>query len=303
MISIQGLALQIYLAIKRRFSDQSGKLDVAWERKDVESLAGMFKPLCPIQNTPVVANGVPAEWIDPQGGLQTSRTILFLHGGSFNSGSITSHRTLAGSVACASKARALLIDYRLAPEHPFPAAIEDALAAYLWLIAQGFSPSQIVLAGDSAGGTLVLALLIRLRDEQRTLPAAAVCLSPAPDLTFSSESWTFNAKKDLMLDVRKERKSVEIYLRGTDVRSPLASPYFGDLQGLPPLLIQVGSYEMLLSDAQQFAEKARAAGVEVTLEVWPHMQHEWQFAANILPEGRKAIASIGKFVEGVFSGA
>ena len=154
-----------------------------------------------------------------------------------------------------------------------------------------------MLAGDSAGGTLVLALLIRLRDEQRTLPAAAVCLSPAPDLTFSSESWTFNAKRDLMIDVRKERTSVEIYLRGADVRSPLASPYFGDLQGLPPLLIQVGSYEMLLSDAQQFAEKARAAGVEVTLEVWPHMQHEWQFAANILPEGRKAIAHIGRFVE------
>ena len=292
MISIVGLVLQLYLAAKRRFSDQSGKLDVAWERKDVESLAGMFKPLCPIQNTPVVANGVPAEWIEPKG-IQTSRTILFLHGGSFNSGSITSHRTLAGSVACASKARALLIDYRLAPEHPFPAAIEDALAAYEWLIAQGFSPSQIVLAGDLAGGTLVLALLIRSRDEQRTLPAAAVCLSPAPDLTFSSESWTFNAKKDLMIDVRKERTSVEIYLRGADVRSPLASPYFGDLQGLPPLLIQVGSYEMLLSDAQQFAEKARAAGVEVTWEVWPLMQHEWQFAANILPDAEKPSQALG----------
>jgi len=300
MISIVGLALQLYLATKRRFSDQSGKLDLEWERKDVESLASMFKPIHPIQYTPVTANGVPAEWIKPRD-MQTSRTMLFLHGGSFNSGSINSHRVLAGNVAFASKARTLLINYRLAPEHPYPAGLEDCIAAYQWLLAQGADPSQILLAGDSAGGTLVLALMLHLRDQQQPLPVAAICLSPAPDLTFSSESWTFNAKKDLMIDVRKERQSVEIYLGGTDVRSPLASPYFGELHGLPPLLIQVGSYEVLLSDAQHLTEKAKAAGVEVKLEVWPHMQHEWQFAANILPEGRQAIASIGTFVEAVLS--
>jgi len=288
--------LKAYLVTKKRFSDQSGKLDVARERDDVESMARMFRPLCAIRCEPLLANGVPAEWIVPHG-KDTTRVILFLHGGSFNSGSIASHRTLAGNVAFASKARALLIDYRLAPEHPFPAALEDAMAAYEWLLAQGCAPGQIVVAGDSAGGTLTLALLIHLRDDSRPMPAAAVCLSPAPDLTFSSESWASNAKKDLMLDVRKEREAVEIYLRDTDVRAPLASPYFADLRGLPSLLIQVGSHEMLLSDATRFAEKAKAAGVDVTLEVWPGMQHEWQFAASVLPEGKRALSRISAFVD------
>jgi acetyl esterase/lipase len=296
MVSWQTRVLEAYLAIKRRLSDQSGELDVAKERADVESMAKMFKPLGPIRCEPDAANGVPAEWILPLG-AQPVRVILFLHGGSFNSGSIVSHRTLAGNVALAAEARVLLIDYRLAPEHPFPAAIEDALAAYKWLLAQGIAPRQMVVAGDSAGGTLALALLIQLRDHGQPLPAAAVCLSPAPDLTFSSESWTFNAKKDLMLDDRKERKSVEIYLRGADPRGPLASPSFADLSGLPPLLIQVGSHELLLSDAERLAEKAKAAGVDVTLEIWPGMQHEWQFAATFLPEGKRAIARVGEFVK------
>jgi epsilon-lactone hydrolase len=300
MRSWQARVLELYLKGQRRSSDQSGQLDVVRERVEVESMAGMFKPLCPIDCDSVVANGVPAEWIVPQG-PQLSRDILFLHGGSFNSGSIASHRTLAGNVAFASKGRALLIDYRLAPEHPFPAAVEDAVAAYEWILGQGCAPSQIVVAGDSAGGTLTLALLIFLRDHNRPLPAAAVCLSPAPDLTFSGESWVFNSKKDLMLDERKERKSIEIYLKGADPRAPLASPYFGDLQGLPPMLIQIGSHELLLSDSMRFAQKAKEAGVEVTLEVWPEMQHEWQFAAKVLPEGKRAIANIGAFVEAVLS--
>ncbi len=296
MVSWQTRALEAYLVIKRLLSDQSGNLDVAKERADVETMAKMFKPLGPIRSEPAVANGVPAEWILPIG-LEPARIVLFLHGGSFNAGSIVSHRTLAGNVALAAEARALLIDYRLAPEHPFPAATDDALAAYQWLLAERIPPRQIVIAGDSAGGSLALALLVQLRDLRQPLPAAAVCLSPAPDLTFSSESWTFNARKDLMLDARKERKSVEIYLKGADPRGPLASPTFANLAGLPPLLIQVGSQELLLSDAERFAEKARTAGVDVTLEVWPGMQHEWQFAADFLPEGRRAIARVGEFVK------
>jgi acetyl esterase/lipase len=300
MVSWQGRVLETYLRIRNRLGDQSGRLDVARARADVESLAAMFKPLGPIQCEPCAANGVPAEWIVPAE-VEPGRAILYLHGGSFNSGSIASHRTLSGNVALACKARALLIDYRLAPEHPFPAGVEDTVAAYDWLLAQGNAPGQLVVAGDSAGGTLTLALLVHLRDHGQALPAAAVCLSPAPDLTFSSESWTFNARKDVMLDARKERQAVEIYLRGADPRTPLASPYYADLRGLPPLLIQVGSSEVLLSDAERLAEKARAAGVDVTLEVWPGMQHEWQFTARIMPEGRRAIARVGEFVEAALS--
>jgi acetyl esterase/lipase len=260
----------------------------------------MFKPIGPIRCEPVVAGGVPAEWVVPQG-EQPSRAILFIHGGSFVAGSIASHRTLAGNVAIASKTRALLIDYRLAPEHPFPAAVEDTVAAYEWLLTQGLAPSQVVVAGDSAGGNLTLALLIHLRDRHQPMPAGAVCLCPAPDLSFSGESMGTNLKKDIMLNLSDEHKYVEAYLNGADPRAPLASPIYGDLQGLPPLLMQVGSHELLLSDVERFAEKARAAGVEVTLEVWPEMQHDWQVAAKLLPEGRQAIAHVGDFVERVLS--
>jgi len=299
MVSWQARVLETYLVIKRLFSSRSGELDVTKERADVESMARMFKPLGEIRWESVVANGIPAEWVIPLN-VEPGRVILFIHGGSFNSGSIVSHRTLAGNVAFACKARALLIDYRLAPEHPFPAAIEDTLAAYEWMLAQGTAPSQIVVAGDSAGGTLALELLIHLRDNNQPLPAAAICLSPAPDLSFSGKSWVYNSKKDLMLDERKERKAVQIYLREADPCSPYASPIFADLQGLPLMLIQVGSHEVLLSDVERFSEKARASGVDLTLEVWPGMQHEWQFAAKYLPEGKQAISRIGEFVEAIF---
>lgn len=299
MVSWQTRALEIYLRINRVFSGNSSELNIAKERAEVEAMASMFKPMGEIRCEPVMANGIPAEWIIPKE-EKPGRAILFLHGGSFNSGSIVSHRTLAGNVALSSNARTLLIDYRLAPEHPFPAGINDTVKAYEWLLAQGFASNQIVVAGDSAGGTLTLNLLIHLRDNNQALPVAAVCLSPAPDLTFSGESWVFNATKDLMLVERKERESIEIYLREFDPRSPLVSPSFADLHGLPPLLIQIGSYELLLSDVERFAEKAKAAGVDVTLEVWQGMQHEWQFAGKFLPEGKRAISRIGEFVETIF---
>jgi epsilon-lactone hydrolase len=264
-------------------------------------MAGMFRPMGDIRGEPVAAGGVPAEWIAPPG-EQATGVILYLHGGSFVSGSIASHRTLAGNVALASRARVLLLDYRLAPEHPFPAGLEDAAAAYEWLLSQGTAPARILLAGDSAGGNLTLSLLVRLRDLGRPLPAGAICLSPNPDLTYRGESWVFNAKKDVMIEERKERQAVDVYLKGTDPRSPLASPFFADLRGLPPMLLQVGSCEVLRSDVEAFAEKARSEGVRVSLEVWPGMQHEWQFTARVLPEGRRAIMRIGRFAQAALSG-
>ena len=227
--------------------------------------------------------------------------MLYIHGGSFNAGSVKSHRPLAANIALVCKARALIIDYRLAPEHPYPCAVEDTLAAYEWLLASGIPPEKIVIAGDSAGGTLTLALLIQLRDLGKPLPALAVCLSPATDLTMSGDTWTCNKAKDIMLDTRNIRTCIEIYLREADPRSPLASPLFADLHGLPPILIQVGSEECLLSDCTRFAEKAREAGSPVTLEVWDGMQHVWQYAASFMPEGKQAISKIGEYVDTIMA--
>jgi monoterpene epsilon-lactone hydrolase len=300
MASWKARLISSFLAMRNRIKGRSGRLDVPGERAEVETMARLFRPIGLIQSEPVSANGVPAEWIHSPD-RESSQAVLYLHGGSFVSGSITSHRTLAGNVALASDARVLLIDYRLAPEHPFPAAVEDAVTAYTWLLAQGFSPGQLAVAGDSAGGNLALALLIHLRDHHQPAPVAAVCFSPAPDLTFSGASWVFNSKKDLMIVESKEREAVRLYLRDVDPRSPLASPSFAYLGGLSPLLIQVGSHEVLLSDCEKVAEKARAAGVDVQFETWPEMQHEWQFGARFLPEGRGAISQAGVCLRAAFS--
>lgn len=298
MASWQAHVLKGLLKLNRRFFQQPGDRTVARHRADIDRLCAMFKPIGPINHDRVEAGGVPAEWVIPKH-TEPSRAILFIHGGSFVAGSTYSHRTLAANMAIASKARALSIDYRLAPEHPFPAAVEDTAAAYEWLLAQGLTPSQIVVAGDSAGGNLSLALLLHLRDLQQPMPAGAVCLCPAPDLSFSGESMVTNLKKDIMLNLSEERTYIKAYLKGADPRAPLASPIYADLRGLPPLFLQVGAHELLLSDVERFAEKAKAAGVEVTLEVWPEMQHDWQMAAAILPEGRQAIAHAGEFAERV----
>jgi monoterpene epsilon-lactone hydrolase len=300
MASLTARIIATYLAVRNRIKGRSGRLEVARERDDVVSMARLFRPIGAIRSEPVSANGICAEWIRPLD-REPRRVVLHFHGGSFVSGSIASHRTLAGNLALASDSRVLLIDYRLAPEHPFPAAVEDAVTAYTWLLEQGFPAGRIAVSGDSAGGNLALALLIFLRDHHQPAPAAVVCLSPAPDLTFSGASWRFNAEKDLMIVESKEREAVRLYLRDADPRNPMASPSFADLRGLPPLLIQVGSHEVLLSDCESLAEKARAAGVEVRLEAWPEMQHEWQFAARFLPEGRRALAHVGEFLGSVFS--
>jgi epsilon-lactone hydrolase len=291
----QARILMTVMRAQKFFFGSNTKLDVAKDRADNEAFAKIFKPLGRAEVTNVDAGGVPAAWIVPAGNV-TERVVLYAHGGSYNAGSITSHIPLTSNIAIATKSRLLAIDYRLAPDHPFPAAVDDALAAYLWLLEQNIDPKRIVVAGDSAGGGLVLALLLALRDKGTPLPAAAVCLSAWTDLTCSGESWTKNAKADFMLKLIPTMQSAEIYLKDADSHNPLASPLFGDLHGLPPILMQVGSNEIILSDSVSFAEKAKSAGVNVTLEIWDGMQHEWQYAASFLPEGRQAIAKIGEFL-------
>ena len=298
MTSMQANLFHGLLRVKNFISPPRKELNLEKERLELEGYARLFKPLVELKNQPVDVNGIPGEWITPPQ-LEDGRTILYLHGGYYLFGSIKSHRNLAGNIAAAAQARALIIAYRLAPEHPFPAGLEDAISAYQWLLAQDIQPNQITLAGDSAGGGLVLAVLLALRDRDMALPAAAVCLSPATNLNLSGESWTTNTKKDLLINRYIAEQIQPMYLGGIDPCDPLVSPFFGDLHGLPPLLIQVGSDEVLLSDCECFAEYARKSGIDVTLEVWPGMQHVWQYFASFVPESRQAIGRIGEFIHGV----
>jgi acetyl esterase/lipase len=242
------------------------------------------------------AGGVPADRI-ATAASRPDRHILYLHGGSYLAGWPALYRDLSWRIATVCRASVLCIDYRLAPEHPFPAALDDAVASYRWLIGQGADPRHIGLMGDSAGGGLVFATLLRLRDEGAALPAVAVAVSPWTDLALTGPSFTANAAIDPMIPVELAPRAVELYLAGADPRHPYASPLYGDLAGLPPALILVGSDDVLRDDAVRMAERMRAAGCSVELEVWPRMWHAWHMLARVMPEARAAIARIGVFME------
>lgn len=239
--------------------------------------------------------GLHAEWITAPGAT-AERVILYLHGGAYIFGSVNTHRIVVTNLSRVTKARVLIVEYRLAPEHPFPAAIDDALIAYRWLLSQEISPKRLAVAGDSAGGGLTVALLVAARDVGEPLPAAAVCLSPFVDMALTGASMKTKARADVILPTDLIPPVVKVYLGEADPYSPLASPLYADLHSLPPLLIQVGTDEVLLDDAVRLAAQARAAGVEVTLEVWDGMFHAWQTVGNMLPEARQAMARIGQFV-------
>jgi acetyl esterase/lipase len=246
--------------------------------------------------TPVSAGGVPAEWIAGPGAAD-DRVILYLHGGGYVMGSIATHREMVARLSKASGARALALDYRLAPEHPFPAAVDDAVAAYRWLLSQNIKPSRIVVAGDSAGGGLTLATLVALRDAKVPLPAAGVCISPWADMEGTGASMTTRAKADPVVQKQGLLGMAQLYLGGKDPRSPLAAPLYANFEGLPPLFIHVGDAETFLDDSTRVAEKAKRAGVKVDLEIWPEMPHVWHLFAPFLPEGQQAIEKIGKYVQ------
>jgi acetyl esterase/lipase len=212
-------------------------------------------------------------------------------------GSINSHRPLAGNIAVASGSRVLLIDYRLAPEHPLPAGIDDAVTVYKWLVDNGYQPRHIAVAGDSAGGGLALAMLVSLKERGLPQPGACVCLSPWTDLAFTGETWKTKLKADLILHAWKEVEFARMYLGGIDARSPLGSPLYADLKGLPPMLVQVGTDEVLLSDSTRLVERAKEAGVDAELDIWDRMQHVWQFAAGFIPESTRAVRQMGEFIE------
>ncbi len=241
------------------------------------------------------AAGVPAEWCDPPGGAG-DRAILYVHGGGYVIGSIASHRHLVAALARAAGTRALSLNYRLAPEHPFPAAVEDALAGYRFLLASGFAPGKIAVAGDSAGGGLTVATLVAAREAGLPQPACGFCISPWVDLEGLGASMTTKAAVDPMVQKEGLGGMAAAYLNGAAPRTPLAAPLHADLKGLAPLLIQVGSAETLLDDAVRLAAAAAAADVDVRLESWPGMIHVWHFFHTMLGEGREAIATAGAYI-------
>jgi len=249
---------------------------------------------------PIDIEGLYAEWIST-GITLKHKVILYLHGGGYALCSANTHRPLAARIGKASGVKVLFPEYRLAPEHPFPAAIEDAVNVYRWLLHQGFSPSNIVFAGDSAGGGLCIAAALVLRDQNEPLPAAIVCLSPWVDLTSSGESYRKNKWIDPYLSIEAVRAAVRMYAGDEKPDHPLISPIFADLSGLPPLFIQAGNHEILQSDAEKLAAQARNAGVPFTLKVWKGMWHVWQISGDALPEARKAIKEIGIFIRKTFN--
>jgi acetyl esterase/lipase len=293
--SWQGRLLKILLRLRTQYYRYFGGHSIEARRASLEFLTNLFETTQIYNRQSVDVDGVAAEWITIPGSLAKT-TILYLHGGGYSGGSISTHRSLVAEISKAAQAKALVIEYRLAPEYCYPAPVEDALTAFHWLLSQGVPPEDIVVAGDSAGGGLALALLIALRDTGDQRPACAVCLSPWTDLTGSGESMFACAGKDLIIAPSAIKPAAELYLRGADPQSPLASPLYANLSDLPPILIQVGSDEVLLSDSTSFAERARRAELDITLEVWENMQHVWQFAARYLPEARQAIHRIGDFI-------
>ena len=273
----------------------AGRPTVQETRANFEQMAGMFPVAADVKCEPVDAGGVKSEWVTAPG-ADAGRAVLYLHGGGYVIGSINTHRDLAARISRAAKARVLLIDYRLAPEHPFPAAVEDSVAAYRWMLAQGLKPSRISVAGDSAGGGLTVATLVAIRDAKLATPGAAVCLSPWVDLEGVGDSMKSKASVDPMVQRDGLLEMAQHYLAGKDARSPLAAPLYADLAGLPPMLIQVGTAETLLDDSTRIAERARKAGVKVTLEPWENMIHVFQVFAPMLDEGQQAIEKIGEFI-------
>jgi acetyl esterase/lipase len=270
--------------------------DVADSRARFEKMGAFLGGAPDAKCETVDVDGVPAEWVSAAD-VDASRAVLYLHGGGYAIGSLNTHRRLAFDISAASGARVLLLDYRLAPEHPFPAAVDDAATAWRWLLKQGFAANKLAIAGDSAGGGLTIATLVNLRDQKLGLPACAVAISPWVDLEGVGTSMTSRSAQDPMVQKAGLTWMADMYLAGKGARTPLAAPLHADLRGLPPILVQVGTAETLLDDATRIAERLHTAGGEVKLSVWPNMLHVFPLFAPILSEGLDGCREIGQFIK------
>ncbi len=282
-------------AVRALLSAKPRPTTLAERRARLDEVAGADPVASDIAFESLTLGGVPVERsLAP--GADPGRVLLYFHGGGYCSGSIASHRGMVAEAGRAAGVAALAVGYRLAPELPFPAALEDALAVWNALVAEGVDPAKLAVGGDSAGGGLTLALMLSLKAQGRPLPACGWLISPWTDLAMTGASLTTKASVDPLISETYLTELARQYLAGADPANPLVSPLRADLAGLPPLLIQVGSAETLLDDAARIAERAGAADVAVTLEVWPHMIHAWPLWAAHLESGRRALAHAGAFI-------
>lgn len=263
-------------------------------RASLDVMGQMGKSLPEVRTMPVDADGVECFWLEATSGGDAP-IILYLHGGGYVMGSALSHRALIERLTLASGGKLLAVNYRLAPEHPFPAAPDDALSTYRWLLAQGYSAKKIAIIGDSAGGGLALSTLVAIRDCGLELPSSASLISPWVDMQASGDSMVNKASADPLVQKAMLLQLAPMYLNGADSRTPLASPLYAELHGLPPILIQVGSAETLLDDSNRLAKKLVLSDSPVTLEVWEDMIHVWHLFASRLDKGQEAIERLAQF--------
>lgn len=283
------------VALRAKIASRPRSDDYRQRRRDIDARGVAYGIAADVTVEPVTANGVRAEWTATPGDTSDA-AILYLHGGGYVIGSLDSHRHLAAEAGRAAGCWTLALDYRLAPEHPFPAAVEDAVAGYRYLLGRGIKPGRIAIAGDSAGGGLVVAALVAIRDAGLPQPRCGWCISPWVDLEAIGETMTSKSAADPTVQKAGILDMVRMYLNGADPRSPLAAPLYADLTGLAPLLIQVGAAETLLDDAIRLARLAGAADVYVELQVWPEMIHVWHLYHPELKAGLSAIQAGGAFV-------
>ncbi len=290
------------VALREKLAQRLRSPDLGQRRREFDMFADMYPTAADVAVEPVSANGVPAEWTSTPD-VSREDAILYLHGGGYVIGSLASHRHMVSEVGRAARARTLALHYRLAPENPFPAAVQDALAGYRFLLSQGLQHGRIAIAGDSAGGGLVVAAMVAIRDAGLPQPACGWAISPWTDMEGVGESMSANAERDPIVEKDLLLELARDYLGGADPRSPLAAPIYADLKGIAPLLIQVGSVEALLDDAIRLARAAGAADVAVDLQIWPEMLHVWHLFHLDLKAGRRAIEVGGEFVRGMTGGA
>jgi len=282
-------------ALRAKLLSRPRSDDIYQRRRDMDARALAYGLPSDVKVERVSANGVAAEWTSTPN-AERDAAILYLHGGGYVIGSLDSHRHLVAEAGRAAAAVALALDYRLAPEHPFPAPVEDALAAYRYLLGLGFRPERIAIAGDSAGGGLVVAAMVAIRDAGLAQPGCGWCISPWIDMEASGETMDSKSAADPMVQKPGILDMAKLYLDGADPRSPLAAPLYADLTGLAPLLIQVGAAETLLDDAIRLTRLAGAADVRVDLQIWPEMVHVWPLFHPELSAGKRAIEAAGTFI-------